>query len=115
MRNNRKENGGLSALQLILIITASIVAAVGIVFVVMTILKKRNEKRALKSCHCDDFDEWEFDDDLLDDLRFDDDEDCGCCHCHDTEDESEVSDELSAAVDEAIEAISAISDDKDAE
>ncbi len=114
MRNNRKENG-LSTLQLVLIITASIVAAVGIVFAVMAIIKKRNEKRALKNCHCDEIDEWEFDDDLLSDLRFDDeDEDCGCCHCHD-EDEPEVSDELSAAVDEAIEAISAINDDKDAE
>ena len=92
MRNNKKENG-ISALQLVIIITASIVAAVGIVFAVMTIIKKKNEKRALKNCCCDDIDEWEFDDDLLGDLRFDDDDEgCGCCHCHD-DDEPEVSDE----------------------
>ncbi len=112
MKTNKSERNGLSTLQLILIITVSIVAAVGIVFLVLTFLKKKNEKRAIKNCNCDELDEWTFDDDLLSDLCFDDEEyeeDCGCCHCHD--DESEVSDELSAAVDEAIEAISSISDE----
>ncbi len=110
MKTNKNERNGLSTLQLILIITTAILAAVGIVFLVLSFLKKRDEKRAIKNCNCDELDEWTFDDDLLSDLCFDDeDEDCGCCHCHD--DEPEVSDELSAAVDEAIEAISSISDE----
>ena len=71
--NNSKKHSGLSPLALILIITASIVAAVGIVFLVMNIIKKRRAKTI--EPWCDDAESWELDDDLLDDLRFDDEED----------------------------------------
>lgn len=109
-----KKNEGLSTLQLLLIITGSIVAAVGIIFLIMKFCKKNADKRALKSCYCDDADEWEFDDDLLDDLRFDDGVECGCC-CDECEPKSEMSEEISAAVDEAIEAISSVAKEEDAE
>ncbi len=78
--NNSKKNSGLSPLALIFIITASIVAAVGIVFLVLNILKKRRAKKL--EPWCDDIDSWELDDDLLNDLRFDNDDECDCdCEC----------------------------------
>ncbi len=99
--NNSKKNSGLSPLALILIITASIVAAVGIVFLVLNILKKRRAKKL--EPWCDDADSWELDDDLLSDLRFDDDDEC-CCGCHD---------DIAEAVDSAIEEIEAVADEMD--
>ena len=105
---NNKKNSGLSPLALILIITASIVAAVGIVILVLKFIEKHREKKALDSCGCCDLDGWDLsDEDLLGDLSFDDGE-CCCGEC-------EVPEEISAAVDEAIEAISAVSEDADAE
>lgn len=107
MGTNRKENG-LSTLKLILIIVGSIIAAVGIIFLIMKFLQKKGERRSFKSCCCDDIDGWEFDDDLLNDLRFDDCEECDCEETY----APEASEEISAAVDEAIEAISSITDEE---
>ncbi len=107
MRKHNK-NSGISPLKLALIITGSIVAAAGIIFVVVKLLKKADEKRALAACDCgccDCCDDgWEFDEDMMGELRFDEDEECcdGAC----------VSDEISAAVDEAIEAIEAVSEEE---
>lgn len=89
MRNQSKNSGGMSALKLILIITGSIVAAAGIIFLILKLIKK-NKAEKLDCCCCDD--EWEFDDDLLGDLRFDD-EECGC-------------EDMDAAIDDAIDAVS---------
>lgn len=98
MKDNKK-NSGLSPLALILIITASIVAAVGIVVFVLKFLDKKRKQKAIGSCDCCDLDDWDLgDDDLLGDLAFDD--------------EEEVPEEITAAVDEAIEAISSVSDEE---
>ena len=96
MRNQSKNSGGMSTLKLILIITGSIVAAAGIIFVVYKLIKKAQAKKALGEgcCLCDE-DEWEFDDDILGDLRFDDEELCDC-------------DSITDAVDEAIEAVESV-------
>ncbi len=104
MRNSRK-NSGLSPLALILIITTSIVAAVGIVLLVLNICKKRRAKKL--DPWYDDSDSWELDDDLLGELRFDDEDEC-CCGCDCGE---EVSDDIANAVDEAIEAIESVTDE----
>ncbi len=92
MRNQSKNSGGMSALKLILIITGSIVAAAGIIYLVLKFLKKKNAGK-LDCCCCDD--EWEYDDeDLLGDLRFDDEEccDCGC-------------EDIDSAIDDAIDSV----------
>lgn len=112
MRKHNK-NSGISPLKLALIITGSIVAAAGIIFIAVKLIKKAQEKKALAACDCGCCDccddAWEFGDDMLGELRFDDDEEC-CgdgCDCEDG-----VSDEISAAVDEAIEAIEAVSEEE---
>ncbi len=93
MRNESKNSGGISTLKLILIITGSIIAAAGIIFLVYKILKKKQARKALDGCcFCDD-DEWELDDDILGELRFDDDE---CCE------------NLSESVDDAIDAVESV-------
>ena len=108
MRKQNK-NSGINALKLALVITASIVAAAGIIFLVVKLLKKAEERKMLScdcGCDCCD-DDWGFDEDVLGDLRFDDEEcECGCSK------DSEASSEISAAVDEAIEAIEAVSDEE---
>lgn len=95
-------NSKLSPLALVIIITTSIIAAVGIVILVLKFIEKMREKKALASCgccDCDELDSWDFgDEDLLGDLAFDD-------------EEVEVPEEISAAVDEAIDAISAVAKD----
>lgn len=88
MRNQK--NSGMSTLKLILIITGSIVAAAGIIFLILKLLKKKKAGKDLDCCCCDD--EWEFDDDMLGDLRFDDEE---CADC----------DGIDAAIDDAIDAV----------
>ena len=119
MKKNKK-NSGLSPLALIIIITTSIVAAAGIVLLVLKLIHKKNAAKAVKECDCcDGLDPWDFgDDDILGELSFDDDEDIegeccecdceGCCECED-----KVPEEISAAVDEAIDAISAVTDSLD--
>ena len=102
-----KEKKGLSPLAWIIIITTSIVAAVGVILLVLKIVQKKREKKALEACDCcDDLDSWEFDDeDILGDLSFEDDE----IYSHNDE-------QIAAAVDEAIDAVEAISADiEDAE
>lgn len=106
MKNNKK---GLSPIALILIITTSIVAATGIILLVLKFVQKKREKKALESCDCcdcDDLDSWEFDDaDILGDLSFDDEE----LYAHNDE-------QVAASVDEAIEAVgAACSDSEDAD
>ncbi len=111
MRKQNK-NSGINGLKLALIITGSIVAAAGIIFLVVKLIKKAEERKMLScdcgfDCDCCDED-WGFDEDMLGDLRFDDEEDeCDCCKAKDT------SDEISAAVDEAIEAIEAVSEEEE--
>lgn len=102
--NNSKKNSGLSPLALILVITVSIVAAVGIVFLVLNILKKSRAKKLVP--WCDDAESWELDEDLLNDLRFDDEDEC-CCGC-----DCDCDDEIADAVDDAIEAISAVAEEE---
>ncbi len=101
MKNNKK---GLSPIALILIITTSIVAAAGIIMLVLKLVQKKREKKALESCDCcdcDDLDSWEFDDaDILGDLSFDDEE----LYAHNDE-------QVAASVDEAIDAVEAVSAD----
>ncbi len=108
MRKQNK-NSGINGLKLALIITGSIVAAAGIIFLVVKLIKKAEERKMLScgcGCDCCD-DDWGFDEDMLGDLRFDDEEyECECSKAKDT------SDEISAAVDEAIEAIEAVSDEE---
>lgn len=91
MKKNNKN--GLSPLALVLIITASIVAAAGIILLVLKFVQKKREKCALDCCDCcDELDSWEFDDeDLFGDLSFDGDE------------------EIAASVDEAIDAVGEVS------
>ena len=88
MKNNKKS---LSAFQLILIITGSIVAAAGIVFAAVKLLKKYCPKLACHCCDEDDYEDWEFDDDMLDQL--DDNEECDCCDCCKEADKAEKSEE----------------------
>ena len=114
----KNKNSGMSALKLALIITGSIVVAAGIIFAVVSLIKKHRERKALAACDCCDCceDDWSFDDDMLGELRFDDedeDEHEHCCACGCADCESEVPDDISAAVDEAIEAIESISDEEE--
>ena len=83
----------ISPLKLALIITGSVVAAAGIVLLILKLVKKSKANKALDCCDCCDCgDEWfDGDEDLLGDLRFDDDAD--------------ASDDITDAVDEAIEAV----------
>ena len=89
----KNDKNGLSPLALVLIITASIVAAVGIILLVLKLVQKKREKSALDYCDCcDELGDWEFDDeDLFGDLAFDGDE------------------EIAASVDEAIDAVGEVS------
>ena len=104
MRNSKK-NSGISPIALILIITTSILAAVGLTLLVLKLINKKRAQRL--SPWNDDVDEWELDDDLLGELRFDDEDDCGCCcGC-----EKEIPEDIANAVDEAIEAIESVAED----
>ena len=89
----KNDKNGLSPLALVLIITASIVAAAGIILLVLKLVQKKREKSALDCCDCcDELDSWEFDDeDLFGDLSFDGDE------------------EIAASVDDAIDAVAEVS------
>ncbi len=82
---NQKKKSGLSALQLVLIITGSIIAAAGILFLILQICKKKCNKKAIDACCCegdlDDLDGWDIDEDILSELDFDDDELCCCEDC----------------------------------
>lgn len=115
MKKNKKN--GISPIALILIITTSIVAAVGIILLVLKFIQKKREEKAIETCgccDCDELDPWGFDDeDLIGDLAFDDEEEyCACEDCSDcTECEDQLPDEIASAVDEAIDAIGAISED----
>ncbi|MBE6610882.1 MAG: hypothetical protein E7632_00200 [Ruminococcaceae bacterium] len=84
MKKTNKKSG-LSAFQLILIITGSIIAAAGILFVILQICKKKANKKAADACCCedelDDLDAWDIDEDILSELALDD-EEC-CCDCAD--------------------------------
>ncbi len=99
---NKNKKSGLSPIAMILIITTSIVAAAGIILLVLKFVQKKREKSALEGCDCcdcDDLDSWEFDDaDILGDLSFDDEE----LYAHNDE-------QIASAVDEAIDAVGAVS------
>ncbi len=91
---NQSRNSGISTFKLILIITGSIVAAAGIIFVLYKFIKKKQSNKTFDGCCCEE-DEWEFDDDLLNELRFDDEENCDCGN-------------ISNAVDDAIAAVESV-------
>lgn len=105
MKKNTK-NSGLSALKLALIITGSIVAAAGIILILAKLIKKKKAigEGCCCDCGCDCDDEWfSEDEDYLGDLRYDEDDEDGCC---------QNEDEIAAAVDEAIEAIEAVTEEE---
>ncbi|MCI8388088.1 MAG: hypothetical protein HFE63_06425 [Clostridiales bacterium] len=88
MKNCKKcSENSMSALKLILIITGSIVAAVGILCMIMKLCKKKHCLKPVECCcgHDEDtVDSWDIDEDVLDDLILDDD-DCGCVECSNPE------------------------------
>ena len=109
MKNNKKKSG-LSALQLALIITGSIIAAAGILFAILQICKKKANKKAADACCCEDdlldLDEWELDEDILSELGLDEEEEgegC-CCGCEDC---AECASEEEAPAEEAVESADA--------
>lgn len=102
----KNNSNGISALKLAFIITCSIIAAAGIVLLIAKFINKKKIKDALDGCCCDCDcgcdDEWfDGDEDYLGDLRCDDDEE-NCC---------DANDDIAAAVDEAIEAIEAVTEE----
>ena len=89
---NKKNCESMSALKLALIITGSIVAAAGIVVLILSICKKKCHKKHVCDC-CDapeSNDSWDIDEDALGELELDDD-DCCCdeCGAHDAEEDGE--------------------------
>ncbi len=87
MKNSTKKTG-LSPLQLALIIGASVIAAVGILILIMQICKKKANKKAADACCCEgdleDIEAWDIDEDILAELGLDEDETeeiCGCADC----------------------------------
>ncbi len=84
---NCKKSSGLTPLQLTLIIVGAIIAAVGIMVLIMQICKKKCNKNAIDACCCecepDELDGWEIDDDILRELDFDDEDECDCDCCCD--------------------------------
>ncbi len=89
MKQCKKKNS-LSALQLALIITGAILAAAGIILLILKLCKKCPVHSKSKK-HIDDSDifdgndeSWDVDEDLFDNIDLDDDEmgsDCGGCGC----------------------------------
>lgn len=96
----KKSKKSLSPIALVIIITTSIVAAAGIIWLALKFIQKKREKKALECCDlCDDLDSWDLDDsDIIGDLSFDDEE----LYAHD---------DVAVAVDEAIDAVGKISAD----
>ena len=91
MKNCKKKCESMSALKLALIITGSIVAAAGIVLLIVKLCKKKCHTKRVCDC-AGDFgtnDSWDIDEDALGDLELDDDCDCDCCCGDDAEEEIE--------------------------
>ncbi len=87
MKNCKKKCESSSALKLALIITGSIVAAAGIILLIVKLCKKSGAKHVCDCC-CDELDNsdsWDIDEDALGELELDDDccdGDCtDCCGC----------------------------------
>lgn len=90
---------GCGALKLALIITGSIVAAAGIILLLLKLFKRKHVKLPCDCC-CDDHesdDSWDIDEDVLNELELDDsdeDETKGCdAEAEDTEEEVEEASE----------------------
>lgn len=105
MKNCKKKCDSSSALKLALIITGSIVAAAGIIMLIIKLCKKSGAKHICDCC-CDELDNndsWDIDEDALGELELDDDccEDCSCCECGcgdaDAEDEGEKAEDSTEA------------------
>lgn len=91
MKNCKKKCDSMSALRLALIITGSIVAAAGVILLIVKLCKKKSHTSKACECH-DDFssnDSWDIDEDALGDLELDDDCDCDCCCGANPEQETE--------------------------
>ena len=104
---NKKNCGSMSALKLALIITGSIVAAAGIVVLILSICKKKCHKKHVCDCcgETESNDSWDIDEDALSELELDDD-DCCCdeCGAHDVEEDGEPAEaETEAATEEKAE------------
>ena len=95
MKNCKKKCESMRALKLALIITGSIVAAVGIVILILKLCKKKCHANQVCDCCCDESesnDSWDIDEDALGELELDDD-DCCCdeCGADDAEEDGEAS------------------------
>lgn len=95
MKNCKKNCGSMSALKLALIITGSIVAAAGVVALILSLCKKKHHVKN-HVCDCCDApessDSWDIDEDALGELELDDDCCCDECGAHDAEEDGEVAD-----------------------
>ena len=84
----RCESGSASAPKLVLIITGSIIAAAGILLLIMKLCKKKHACKLHDFCCHDDsdsIDSWDIDEDALSELELDDeDETCEACGCDDS-------------------------------
>ena len=105
MKKNKKSASHLSALQLALIITGSIVAAAGIITAIIMICKKKAAKKKAEALEDDSIDLWDIDEDILSELELDEEEcccgeDCDCTDCA-----------IEDAVEEAVEALEQVSEE----
>ena len=92
MKNCKKNCESMGAVKLALIITGSIVAAAGVILLLIKLCKKKcHTKKVCDSCHEDlgPSDSWDIDEDVLGDLELDDDCDC-CCDCEGEDSEDDV-------------------------
>lgn len=71
------QNESMNALKLAIIITGSIVAAAGIILIIMRIYRK-NHQHKIHDCCCgidgEEADSWDIDEDILTELELDDDD-----------------------------------------
>ncbi len=76
MKKSKKVESSMSPLTLALIITGSIVAAAGIVLLILKLVKKKPAKACACDCcdELDDIDSWELDEEFLASLGLEDDE-----------------------------------------
>lgn len=84
MKNSNRKSDSMSALKLALIITGFIVAAAGIVLLIVKLCKKKCHTKKVCDCCFDDeesIDSWDIDEDALGELELDDDCDCCCDSC----------------------------------
>jgi hypothetical protein len=94
---NKCGQNEMSALKLAMIITGSIVAAAGIILIIMRVCKKKHQHKVHDCCcgiDADEADSWDIDEDVLTELELDDEDS--------EEDESEVDTEETADEDNTV-------------